>query len=199
MSKPTDQENQAYAEAVADARSALDAGRMREARRHIVRAEGMRPARKDTLRLLRRELQLKENAQRGRTKTSTLRGFGLALLGYLCLSLQQPPGWGVPLWGLLAFGVVPGVSGWFVGRAQGPESDPRNRFWSSAQAVGAAMAFYAGILLLILRARFRSGGDTGQVVFVWLLVIVVYAALAGLVAGVVSAKLTWFTRREERA
>ena len=115
-------------------------------------------------------------------------GFGLGLLlaivGYLVLALRQPSAWGMPVWALLAFAVVPAGAGWLAGRGRIGGSEFRECFRAGAWPAAIAMALYAGITLIVLHTRVSSGANGGSVFLVGVFVALVYAAAAGPVAGI---------------
>ncbi len=121
--------------------------------------------------------------------------FWCAAAGYLLVALQQPRGWGLAVWALLAFVLVPGfaglVGGLKVGRVGTRQAHFRQAYW----AVAWAMAGYTGLNLLILRARFTGSGFAGALL-VWILVTAVYATAAGVVAGFGASLITGRSRQE---
>src|SRR6185437_7512329 len=80
-------------------------------------------------------------------------GFWLGLLAYLLLSMQQPLGWKIPVWILLAFVVIPGLIGLLIGRVQGQEPTARMKFWAGLKGAFWPMAFYAFLNPVVLLAR----------------------------------------------
>jgi hypothetical protein len=114
-------------------------------------------------------------------------GFWLGLLAYLLLSMQQPLGWGILVWVLLAFLIVPGLIGLLIGKKLGAEPTAPMKFWAGLKGVAWAMAFYAFLNPILLLGRLNVEGENGARLFAVLLVTVVFALLAGGVAGLASA------------
>lgn len=114
-------------------------------------------------------------------------GFWLGLLLYLLLSMQQPDGWRMPLWILLAFGIIPGLIGLLVGWKQGPEPTVPMKFWAGLKSAAWAMAFYAFLNSTVLLVRLHQPDSNGARFLAVLLTTVVYALIAGCVSGAVSA------------
>lgn len=109
----------------------------------------------------------------------------LALLLYLLLSVREMSAWTRPVWMVLAFAVIPGISAFALGRG----GTLRERISASLWSVGLAMAGYTAFQLVRLHRGIGSTGDAGtatNVFFVILTVSVVY----GVVAGVVCAAVT---------
>ena len=119
-------------------------------------------------------------------------------LYYLALSIQQPAQWTVPVWVLLAFLLGPALIGLIAGRLQRGEMSPLRRFRGGLQAGVITMFLYTSITLMALHARMGSSGDGGQVFLVGLFVSVIYALIAGVVAGAVSSRLGRAQRARER-
>src|SRR5690349_7232146 len=80
--------------------------------------------------------------QAKRERGAVWMGFWLGLLAYLFLSLQQPLGWQMPVWILLAFLVIPGLIGLLQGWRLGTDSTASARFWVGMKGVFWPMAFY---------------------------------------------------------
>ena len=178
------------------AERALARGQYREAQQHLAQAERLGTSPHDIERLASAVWAAAERqARRGRR--GPWAGFAIAGIGYLLLSVQQPPAWTIPVWAALALGVVPAIAGLATGRWQGPERAPRRRFWDAARAAGGAMFLYSGLSLPAVRHRFSTGAEMGDALLVGVFVTLVYGALAGAVAGLVSALLAGRQGRQE--
>lgn len=114
------------------------------------------------------------------------RGFIVAILGYLCVSFQQPLGWGIPLWIFLAFLLVPTLTGLAVGLAQRGAGTPGRSFWTALKAAGKAIALYTIIHLLLIGGPHSDAADRGQERIAGVLTTLLFTLIAGLVAGTVS-------------
>ncbi|MCW3100403.1 MAG: hypothetical protein JWL77_6021 [Chthonomonadaceae bacterium] len=114
------------------------------------------------------------------------RGFIVAILGYLFVSLQQPLGWGMPLWIFLAFLLVPGLAGLAVGFAQRGAGTPGRSLWTAIKSAGKAMALYTIMHLLLLGGPHSDSADRWQERIAGVLTTILYSLVAGLVAGAVS-------------
>lgn len=193
--KRTPEQQEAANRAIHAAQESLAAGHFREARHHLSEAENLR-ADSQTLRRLRNGIKQAESAQTGHRRRNVWIGFGLGCIGYLILSLRQPLGWTIPVWALLAFLVVPICIGLTVGRGMGYDAGPGPRFRGWFRACSLVMFLYTAFNLMIVRYNIGSG-DTGQVFLVGLFVSVIYALLAGLVAGLASGWLAYRNRKEE--
>ncbi len=117
-------------------------------------------------------------------RASAWGGFCLGLLGYLLVSVREPLEWRMPVWIILAFVVVPGLVGWVAGLGQVPERGIC--FRAGLRTAGWAMFLYASLTLIVLSHRIPADAGSGQEFWAGLLVSVVYALLAGTVAGLVS-------------
>jgi hypothetical protein len=185
MRPPEEREAAGDAEIIA-AEIALGKRQFLEAQQHLAEAERLGAARHEVERLRSAAVTaVQRQVQRGRR--APWAGFGTGVAGYLVLSLRQPPGWTVPVWAILAFLVVPGAIGCVTTRWQGFDQEASTRFWAAGRAGSGAMALYSGLSLIAVRQRFSTDADAGQVLLVGLFVTLVYAALAGAVAGLVSA------------
>jgi hypothetical protein len=112
------------------------------------------------------------------------RTFFLALLLYVFLSFRDLTVWTKPVWAILAFIAIPGLSAFALGRGGNPGPHVRAAFTS----VGWAMGLYTAYHLLRLHSRFGLTGDAGtsmNVFFAGLFVTVVYALGAGAVCAIV--------------
>ena len=125
------------------------------------------------------------------------RGFAAALLAYLCLSLQPPLGWTLPLWIFLAFVFAPGLVGLVVGLQQRQAHAPGRSFWTAAKSAGTAMGLYTTLHLVLIGGPHSDGANLGQEILAGLLSILLFALIAGLAAGAVSAAVVG-TRAKER-
>jgi hypothetical protein len=94
-------------------------------------------------------------------------------------------------WIVLALLGVPALIGGIIGRLMGFDAGAGPRFRKAAVVTGFVMFNYAFVSLIWQRTRFAIGSEIGQIFLVWLVVATVYAVIAGAVAGLVSAKLTW--------
>jgi len=121
--------------------------------------------------------------------------FWFAAAGYLLVALQQPRGWGVAVWAVLAFLLVPGLAGLVGGLKVGRVGTRKAHFRQAYWAVAWVMATYAGLNLMILRARF-TGSGFGGALLVWVFVTAVYATVAGIVAGLGASLITGRSRQE---
>jgi hypothetical protein len=185
MRPPNEREEAGDAEIIA-AESTLARRQFLEAQQHLAEAERLGASRHEVERLRSAAVAaVQRQVQRGRQ--APWAGFGIGVAGYLLLSIQQPPGWTIPGWVILAFLVVPALIGGVTGRWQGLDQEARTRFWAGGRAGGGAMALYSGLSLIAVRQRFSTNADAGQVVLVGLFVTLVYAVLAGAVAGLASA------------
>ena len=123
-----------------------------------------------------------------RVRSSVRIGFCLAIAGYILLSMRQPLGWTQPIWILLAFLVIPGVAGLFVGRRHAGERTRSRAFYDGARSGVFAMACYTGFHVFKLADNLQK--DNSQTVDEWVaafIAIIVFSSIAGLVAGLASA------------
>jgi hypothetical protein len=132
-------------------------------------------------------IQTAAEAQERRVQSGGWRGFTLAIVGYLCVSLQQPLGWTVPLWIFLAFLLVPCLVGLFVGLQQRTGHAPGRSFWTAARSCGTAMGLYTIVHLLLLGGPHSDAADKWQERIAGVLTTLLFTLVAGLVAGTVSA------------
>lgn len=134
----------------------------------------------------RRRLQEAHEQQRQHARARAWQGFALACLGYLILAFQQPTEWGMILWAVLAFLVVPVGAGVFVA-FQTAESAMRARFFTGLRIGAWAMGIYTGIELCLVHSRIGSNPNTGAVFLVGSFVTLIYALLAGNACGMACA------------
>ncbi len=125
-------------------------------------------------------------------------GFIVAILGYLFLSMRQPLDWGMPLWGFLAFLLIPGLAGLVVGRAQRGAGTPGRSFWAGLKAAGKAIALYTICHLLLLGGPHSDSANRGQEWIAGLLTTLLFTLIAGLVAGAVSATVSSIGLKERQ-
>jgi hypothetical protein len=186
---PQDQTAAGQEAAILATERALAGGRYHEARQHISELKRLHGSQHDIARLT-KTVDAGLAGQKKKSGKASWIGPLVAIAGYLVLSFRQPPGWTLPLWAILAFVVVPGLTGYAVGKLLGPETAPGARFRSAMWGAGFAMFFYTAISLILLRVRIDSDGGS-TVVQVGFFVTCLYTLLAGTVAGFVSAKLVW--------
>lgn len=138
-----------------------------------------------------RQTRLRQGARGGK------RGFWVALLCYLLISLQQPRGWGMPLWIFLAFLLAPGFVGLVVGQQQKILAAPGHSFWSAFKSAFWVTAFYTIIHLILLGGSHSAAANKGQEGIAVVIATLTYALVSGLVAGATSAMIV-STRVKER-
>lgn len=171
------------------AKLALVRKRYDEAKRLLTEAEQSGATRSQTHRL-RQAIQTQEAHQEKMARNSLWVGLLLGGFAYLILFfLPFTPRDAV--WIVAALLAVPGLMGGVIGRLMGFDAGAGLRFRKAAKVCGFVMFGYTFVSLIWQRSRFEIGSELGQVFLVWLLVATVYAILAGVVAGLVSAKLTW--------
>lgn len=182
---------------IAAADAALDAGRYRIASRHIAEAERWGGASPETARLQDRLNDFVEQQSReaGRGVWS---GLAAGTVGYLLLGTQEPPEWTMPVWGLCAFVLLPGLIGFVIGRKQSLDDFPKARFRQGFLVTAPVMFCYASIAMIAARNRIGSASDMGQEMLAGTLAAAVFAALAGCVAGAVCALPAWRIQRLEQ-
>jgi hypothetical protein len=193
--RPPDETRAGIEAEIIAAERALANGNMPEARRRLADAERLGASSSD-LKMLHSAIASRErfsktdraNAKK-KGKLGVWAGFGIGVMGYLILSIRQPPDWPQTLWALLAFGVVPILAGLTTGRISRAAGNARSRFWAGLKSGFISMFLYSGISLIVLRTRIASGADSMQILTVGLFVTFVYAILAGCVAGAASSKL----------
>ncbi len=172
------------------AERALARGDFDEARAHLSDAERLGVQAKQ-IRDLRNSISRAEKGLPTRIRRSFWKGFFLSALCYIILAFRQPTGWTIPVWSALAFLLVPAAAGYLTGRAQGMSARPQDRFRSAMWATAWPMFFYTLLSLIVLRMRVQSGPDAGQLFMIVTLLSFIYAAAAGLVAGLAGSKLAW--------
>lgn len=189
MRPPGEQQGAAEA-AVVETERHLGAGRYAAARNSLADAARLGASRRDIERL-HSSIDRGEARSKKGAKAARWLAFGLGILAYLILSVQQPPAWRVPVWAALAFLAVPATVGFTAGKIAGRGTPAPTRFRAGMSAGGWAMFWYAAITLFMLHARMNSGAPAGEVFLAGAFVTIVYSLLAGLVAGLVSAKLAF--------
>jgi hypothetical protein len=187
---PPDQTAAGQEAAILATERALAAGRYHEARQHIGELKRLHGSHHDIARLT-KAVDAGLAQQKKRSKKTAWIGPLVAIVGYLILATRQPFGWTIPVWTVLAFLVVPGLTGYTVAKLLGPETAPGARFRSAMWGTGFAMFFYTVISLMIVRARIGGDAGSSQAAVVVFFVASIYTVLAGAVAGLVSAKLVW--------
>lgn len=161
-------------------------GQIDDARRRLANAQ-RKGAREADLNPLRDAIGQAMAAAKQKGRAAAWYGLLLGMVLYLCLSIQQPAGWTVPVWAALAFLVAPIFVGLQVGAAKGAGSTPDARFRAGFGAGGGAMVVYTGVTLIVLRARIGAERGGSDLFLIWLFVTAAYGAAAGLVAGTTSA------------
>lgn len=188
---------ESHAEVVAT-EAALKRGDLTAARQHLHLAVQLGAPGKQT-HWLTTAIQTAEQVQQRRALGGGGRGFALAIVGYLCVSLQQPLGWTLPLWIFLAFLLVPCLVGLLIGRQQREGKAPGRSFWTAAKSSGTAMGLYTAIHLLLIGGPHSDGANIGEELIAGLLTIFVFALIAGITAGAVSATIVGIKAREAQA
>ncbi len=188
--KHTEPTFQNWGEAVRAAQEALDAKHYDDAKHHLHTALQM-GADSTHVRKLQTLVRIEEDHQDKVEQHSGFFGFFVAVVCYFILSFFLQPQHGILLWGVVALGLFPALIGWRVGKWMGYDSPEKARFWKAVRAVGGAVWCYAFMNMIYARMQFSMSSAGGDVTFVWLLVPLVYASIAGCVAGVVCAKLSW--------
>ncbi len=115
-------------------------------------------------------------------------GFLIALFAYGLLAFLPVS---LPVRYLLMLGIIPAVCGFAIGRLAGYDFGVGSRFRRAARIAASTMFGYALLGMIWTRTRFEMGSEAGQIFLVWLSVAAAYALIAGLVAGIVGAKLAW--------
>lgn len=183
-------------EALRAAHEALDRGDPVVAQRHLDRAIQHHAPHHQVSRLS-VQIQTATAAQRQRAKSSAKRGFWAALLCYLLISFKQPLGWGMPVWIFLAFLLAPGIVGLIVGLQQKILGSPGTSFWTGFKSAFWVVAFYTIFHLLMLGGSHSDAADRAQERIAGVLATLLYATVAGLVAGLVSAAVVFTSRKEQ--
>jgi hypothetical protein len=174
-----------HAEIVA-AEAALARGDLAAARQHLQQA-ALHGAPDNQVQWLTTAIQTAADARQRRVQGGGWRGFGVAFIGYMCVSLQQPLGWGIPIWIFLAFLLVPALAGLATGLVRRGAGTAGGSFWTGFQSVGAAMALYTVVHLLLLGGPHSDAADRWQERIAGLLTTLLFTLIAGLVAGAASA------------
>ncbi len=188
---------ESHAEILATER-ALARGDMAAAQRHLNLAIHQGAPEKQT-NWLAAAIETAAQLQQRRIRGGGWRGFGVAVVGYLCLSLQQPLGWTLPLWLFLAFLLVPGLVGLVVGQQQRQAHLPGRSFWAAAKSSGWAMGLYTALHLFRLGGPQSDSADLGQELLAGTLSLLLFALIAGLAAGTVSAMVVRSGAKEQQA
>ena len=168
---------------IGEARKALADGDFARARAHlaVARQEG---ADETTLRALLDEIDEAEGAITKSSSAHILWAIMLALIAYVVLSLQSPANWGMPVWVLLAFIVVPIVIGVLSAMSVPPHAEKGDRFKRAMGVATLAMAIYATVGLILSERKMGTHSlQATQVFTAGMVVVVVYALIAGFVAG----------------
>ena len=179
------------------AQSALERGDLAAAQQHLDLAIQNRAPHSQTKRLS-VAIQTAAQAQQRRSRGGGWGGFVVGIVGYLCLSIRQPLDWGLPLWSVLAFLLVPGLVGLVVGRVQGAMGTTAGSFGTAAKSAGKAMGLYTAVHLLLIGGPHSSGANTSQEFLAGLLSTLLFALIAGLAAGGVSATLVGVKVKERQ-
>ena len=111
-------------------------------------------------------------------------GFWLAVLAYFILSFFSILSLGYFVWLLLAFLIIPVLTGIVTGRRQGLDFGDGGCFAAGMRAAGVPMAIYTAISLMIVHSRVGPSPSASATFLVGLAVTIIYAIIAGLVAGV---------------
>jgi hypothetical protein len=109
----------------------------------------------------------------------------IPFLGYLFLSVAEPPAYGTVVWAGLAFLLVPVVSGFALSRVLAGFTRTA-LFLRGFGIVGGAMACYTVFNIVLTRTRIAEAIDPGALFMIGGTVVLAFAIGAGLVAGVFS-------------
>lgn len=177
---------------------ALARGDLAAAQRHLHLAVQHGAPAKQTHRLA-TAIQTAAQVQQRGVRGGGGRGFAVGIVAYLCLSLQQPLGWTLPVWIFLAFLLAPGLVGLTVGFKQRSAHAPMRSFWTAARSGGTAMGLYTTLHLLLIGGPHSDSANLGQELLAGLLSVFVFALIAGLAAGAVSAVVVGMRAKERHA
>jgi len=131
-------------------------------------------------------IQTARMARASSSRGGAWRGFWVAILGYLCIAIRQPLGWGMGLWIFLTFLLVPMLAGLVVGRYQKAQGAPGQSFWMAFKGVSKAMALYTIMSLIFIGGSHSDGADKWQERIAGVLATALYFFITGLVAGATS-------------
>jgi hypothetical protein len=185
---------ESHAEIVATER-ALARGDIAAARQHLHLAI-QHGAPQNQTQWLATSIQTLAESQQRRVQGGGGRGIVVGFVGYLIVSLQQPLGWGQPLWIFLAFLLVPSMVGLAVGLQQKTAHAPVASFWNACRGCGTVMGLYSMLHLILIGGPHSDGANAGQELIAGLLTILLFALIAGLVAGTVSATIVGMRVKE---
>ena len=187
---------ESHAEILA-AEAALARGDLVAARHHLHLA-AQHGAQDKHIHKLTASIHAAAQVQEQRVHSGGGRAFVAAIVGYLCVSLQQPLGWTLPLWIFLAFLLVPCLVGLLVGLRQREGRAPGRSFWTAAKSAGIPMGLYTALHLILIGGPHSDGANAGEELIAGLLSVLVFALIAGLAAGAVSATIVGLRAREVR-
>lgn len=108
-------------------------------------------------------------------------------VAYLILSARSPGDWMLPLWALLAFLLVPAVEGILIAKGARDEDTAGQRFWRAWLIGAATMGVYTLWNLVLLNSRINTHNNVGDIPLVIFTLVLLYGAIAGVVAGIASA------------
>jgi hypothetical protein len=181
---------------MAACRRAVTSRHFREAERHL-REAARHGAPEEEVARQAQEIRRAEAARAGGGRLAVWAGFGIACIGYLVLSFQQPAGWGEGVWAALAFLLIPALAGLVMSRIQRGSEPLARAFFSAMKGVGRAMLLYAAITLIVLAHRVGRPDAAAHEFIAAAIVVVVYSVAAGAVAGLVNLMLTRLAMRKE--
>lgn len=110
-------------------------------------------------------------------------GFWLAAISYFILSFFSILSLGYFVWLLLAFLIIPVLTGIITGRRQGSAVGGGGCFAAGMRAAGVPMAIYTAISLTIVHSHVGPSPSASATFLVGFAVAIVYALIAGLIAG----------------
>jgi hypothetical protein len=186
---PPDQRAAAREAEMIAAERALALGDFKTARSHLSDAQRL-GAPKGDVQVLRQAINRSEKGMPNKIRKSFWVGLLISSMGYIILSFRLPVTWSIPVWAVLAFGLIPLISGFLTGAAQGIGTKPRDRFRAASWSTSTPMFFYTLISLIVLRTRIASGPDAGQLLLLVVLLCLFYGACAGVVAGLAARFLS---------